>query len=145
VLEPFSASIPLGSYPEGQYSVMVNGEKLGEFGSSYAPQPGDDRLKRDQVFMDMGNSSLLIMESYPVQVSALLNGSLSDPCHQLRVVVVPANAENQINLEVYSVVDPTKACITVIQPFSANIPLGSFKEGHYLVTVNGELLGEFDA
>ena len=145
VLEPFTASIPLGSYPEGFYTVMVNGEKLGEFGSSYAPQPGDARLKRDKVFMDMENSSLLVMESYPVQVSAQLNGSLSDPCHQLRVVVVPANTKNEIKLEVYSVVDPNKACIAVIQPFSANIPLGNFKDGHYLVTVNGEWLGEFDA
>ena len=113
--------------------------------SGYAPQPGDDTLRRDKVFLDIENSSLLVMESYPIQVSATLNGSLSDPCHQLRVVVTPANEQNQINLDVYSVFDPNEACITVIQPFSANIPLGSYNGGHYSVYVNGELLGEFDA
>ena len=113
--------------------------------SDYAPQPGDDQLRGDKVLLDLENSSLLIMESYPIQVSATLSGNLSDPCHQLRVVVTPANEQNQIEIEVYSVFNPNEACITVIQPFIANIPLGSFKGGHYSVYVNGELLVEFDA
>jgi hypothetical protein len=110
---------------------------------SYEPQPGDEKLTRDQVFLDMENSDLLIMESYPIQVSAVLDGSLSDPCHQLRVVVNPADAENQINLEVYSVFDPGVACMTVIEPFNATIPLGSYPDGEYTVMVNGESLGSF--
>jgi hypothetical protein len=113
--------------------------------SGYEPQPGDDKLKRDQVFLDTENSRLVVMESLPVQVSVLLNGNLSDPCHQLRVVVTPTNAENQIKLDVYSVFDPSKACITVIQPFNATIPLGNYAGGHFTVFVNGQLLGEFDA
>jgi hypothetical protein len=113
--------------------------------SGYQPQPGDTKLKRDKVFLEMESSSLVVMESYPIQVSAILNGSLSDPCHQLRVVVTPADSKKQINLEVYSVVDPSMVCIMVIQPFNATIPLGSFKDGHYSVYVNGQLLGEFDA
>jgi hypothetical protein len=145
VLEPFTANIPLGSYSGDQYTVMANGEKLGEFGTAYGPQPGDAKLTRDKVFLELENSNLVVMESYPVQVSANLVGSLSDPCHQLRVVLKPADAKNQINLEVYSLFDPNMACITVIQPFSATIPLGSFSDGHYSVKVNGQLLGEFDA
>ncbi len=31
VLEPFEASLPLGSYTEGQFSVWINGEQKGEF------------------------------------------------------------------------------------------------------------------
>jgi hypothetical protein len=142
-LKPFTASIPLGSYSDGQYTVVVNGESLGEFGSGYGPQPGDAKLQRDDVILDLENSSLLVMESYPIQVNAIVNGTLSDPCHELRVVVFPANDKNQIYLEVYSVVDPNMACIMVIEPFSATIPLGSFPEGDYTVFVNGELLGEF--
>ena len=95
--------------------------------------------------MDMENSSLLVMESYPVQVSANLVGSLSDPCHQLRIVVRPANAQKEINLEVYSVLDPKMACITVIKDFSATIPLSSYAGGHYTIVVNGQPAGEFDA
>jgi hypothetical protein len=112
--------------------------------SGYEPQPGDDKLKRDQVFLGMENSRLVIGESFPAQVSAILNGNLSDPCHQLRVVVTFANAQNQINLEVYSVFDPSVACITVLKPFTASIPLGSYSNSQYTVMVNGERLGLFD-
>jgi hypothetical protein len=113
--------------------------------SGYEPQSGDDKLKRDQVFLEAGNSSVVTMESYPVQVSVVLNGNLSDPCHQLRVMISPANAQNEIKLDVYSVVDPSVACITVLKPFTANVPLGNYAGGHYMVYVNGQLFGEFDA
>jgi len=113
--------------------------------SGYEHQPGDEKLTRDKVSLELENSSLVTMESFPIQVSALLNGSLSDPCHQLRVLLKPADDKNQINLEVYSVVDSSAACIMVIEPFSATIPLGTFTGGHYTVYVNGQLLGEFDA
>ena len=113
--------------------------------SGYEPQPGDEQLKRGNVFLELGNSSLAIMESFPVQVNAMLNGNLPDPCHQLRVIVKPADTNNQVHLEVYSLADSSKVCITVLQPFNATIALGSFPSGHYRVYVNDELLGEFDA
>ena len=111
--------------------------------SGYEPQPGDADLKRDQVFMDVGNSRVVIRESLPAQVSLILNGSLSDPCHQLRIVVTPPDANNVINLDAYSVVNPAVACITVLKPFAATIPLGSYTDGDYTVMVNGERLGLF--
>ncbi len=113
--------------------------------SGYEPQPGDDKLQRDQVFLEVENSSVVIRESLPAQVSVMLNGSLSDPCHQLRVVVTSADVQNEINLDVYSVFDPGVACITVIRPFSATIPLGNYTGGHFKVYANGQLVGEFDA
>lgn len=33
VIEPFDVSIPLGSFPEGKYSLWVNGEMVAEFQS----------------------------------------------------------------------------------------------------------------
>ena len=113
--------------------------------SGYEPKTGDEKLKRGEVFLDLENSSLAIMESFPIQVSAMLNGNLPDPCHQLRVVVTPAIAEKKINIEMYSLAELGKICITVLQPFNATIGLGSFPTGHYSVYVNDELLGEFDA
>jgi len=114
--------------------------------SGYEPQPGDDKLKRDQVFLDVDKSRLILAESQPLQVSLILNGNLSDPCHQLRVVVSPANINREVNLELYSLVDASQACITVLKPFSATIALGSyFSGGHFKVYVNGDLVGEFDA
>jgi hypothetical protein len=113
--------------------------------SGYEPLPDDNKLKRDKVFLDLANSRVLIGESPASQVSLLLSGSLSDPCHKLRVVITPANAQKEINLEAYSLFEPGKACITVIKPFSVTIPLGVYSPGHYKVYVNGELAGEFDA
>jgi hypothetical protein len=144
VLKPFTASIPLGSYSTGQYSVMVNGEKLGEFGTGYGSQPGDDQLTRGQVFLDMTASKLLTTGTQPPMVSASLKGNLPTPCNQLRVVVTEVDKNNAINLEAYSLVASGVRCIDMLQPFEASIPLGSFSSGHYSVYVNGELLGEFD-
>lgn len=112
--------------------------------SGYEPQPGDEKLTRDQVFLYVENSPVVIRESLPAQVSVMLNGNLSDPCHQLRVVVTPANAQNEIILEVYSVYNPSLACITVLKPFSATIPLGNYAGGHFTVYANGQLVGELD-
>lgn len=113
--------------------------------SGYEPQAGDDKLTRDQASIDMQNSSVVVRESMPPQVSVILNGILSDPCHQLRVVVSPPNAQREVNLEVYSVFDSSMMCIMVIKPFSATIALGTYTGGHFTVFVNGQLIGEFDA
>ncbi len=113
--------------------------------SSYEPQPDDSKLTRDQIYLDMQSSRILISESFPVQVSVILNGNLSDPCHKLRVVATPPNPQHEIRLDVYSVFDPKVVCITVLQPFNATVPLESYSSGHYTVFVNEQLLGEFDA
>lgn len=113
--------------------------------SGYEPQPGDAKLTRDQVYLDLESSSVVVRESFPPQVSMILAGTLSDPCHQLRVVVSPPNAQKEINLDVYSLFDPTMMCIMVIKPFSVTIALGTYSGGHFTVFVNGQLIGEFDA
>jgi hypothetical protein len=144
VLKPFSATIPLGSYTTGRYTVMVNGEKLGEFIGGYEPQPGDDKLTRADLTVDMSGSRLYTSDTQPRLVSAILAGNLPDPCHQLRILFTPADSQNKINLEVYSVFDPQTSCVQMIVPFQVTFPLGSFPSGHYSVYVNGQLLGEFD-
>ncbi len=109
----------------------------------YAPKPGDEKLYRANVLIDEHN--LLTLESYPLQFSVSISGSLPDPCHELRVSINPPNAENKITLDVYSVVDPNMICIQVVKAFKATVPLGSFPKGHYTVWLNGEMIGEFDA
>ena len=144
VIKPFTASIPLGSYSNGRYTVMVNGARLGQFDTVFTPQPSDDKLTRDVATVDLAASKLTMTGSQPNAVSAYLQGTMPDPCHQLRIVLAPADTQNKINLEVYSVYDSKAACITVIQPFNVIFPLGSLPGGHYTVYVNGEVLGEFD-
>lgn len=115
----------------------------GPINNAYLPQPADSNFSRGTVFID--SSDLLVMESYPVQIALVLNGNLPTPCNQLRVIANPPNEQNQIQVEVYSVIDPAEMCIQVLEPFEANIGLGSFPSGHYSVLVNGEMAGEFDS
>ena len=107
----------------------------------YLPQPGDLALTRGAALID--STDLLVMESYPVQIILALKGSLPTPCNQLRVVVNPPDQENQIQVEVYSVIDPGQICVQVLEPFEVNVGLGSFPAGHYSVWVNGEMIGSF--
>lgn len=110
---------------------------------SALPREGDDELQRDGVYLD--SVDLLVMESYPLQFSLSLVGNLPTPCNQLRVAVSPPDGENRIQVDVYSLVHKDIFCAEVLQPFSQNIPLGSYPAGHYTLWVNGELITEFDA
>ena len=109
----------------------------------YAPQPGDDALKRGPAFVEV--TDILVLESFPLQFQLSLSGNLPTPCHKLRIVVGEPDASNNIAVDVYSVVDPELICMQVLQEFQASVNLGSFPAGHYTVTVNGEPSGEFDA
>lgn len=109
----------------------------------YAPQPSDTALTRGVVYLD--SEEILVMESSPVQIMLALKGSLPTPCNQLRVSANSPDEQNRIQVDVYSVIDPTQICAQVLEPFDANIRLGSFPPGHYSVWVNGEKIGEFDS
>jgi hypothetical protein len=113
--------------------------------SGYEPRSFDESLTRDQVYLELATSQLVIMESMPIQIMAVVAGNLPDPCHVLRVKVTAADASGRINLEAYSLADTSAACSTELEPFTATIPLGTYSGGHFSVYVNGELLGEFDS
>jgi hypothetical protein len=108
----------------------------------YAPQPGDKVLIRGNAFVE--DSGVLRLEGSPEQFQLNLTGTLPTPCHQLRVALSPPDTNNQIAVDVYSVVDPNSECIQVIAPFSAYIPLDGYSVGPtYDVFVNGLSVGEF--
>ncbi len=109
----------------------------------FAPKPGDVKLTRGNVFIQ--EASLMIRESYPPQISLSLKGELPTPCNQLRVEFGQPTEDNDINVGIYSMVDPDLMCIQVTKPFEENVALGTFPSGHYSIYVNGELVGEFDS
>ena len=108
-----------------------------------APQPDDSKLTRGNVFIE--ESGVVIRESYPPQISLMINGNLPTPCHQLRAEVHEPDTDNKISVDVYTVVDPDMICTQVLKPFSEGIDLGTFPTGHYSVWINGESVGEFDS
>jgi hypothetical protein len=133
---PLPPDNPVSSPPEGETPAEPAGDP-------YEPQPGDENLTRGNVFIQ--EMDILIRESFPPQIALTLSGELPTPCNQLRVQVSEPDADNRIDVEAYTVVNPDLACIQVIEPFNANISLGTFPGGHYSVWVNDELAGEFDS
>lgn len=108
----------------------------------FAPQPGDAGLIRGAVYVN--KVDLLIRESFPPQLSLVMQGDLPTPCNKLRVEVGKPDPQNKITVDVYSVVDPNQVCTQVLEPFEGSIDLGTFPTGHYTVWVNGQMAGEFD-
>lgn len=112
---------------------------------NYKPTTSDENLVRGEVFLNLEESQVLILESMPVQINLLLRGDLPTPCHELRVILLTDEANKRIDLEVYTLVGKTTVCIDVLQPFEATISLGSFSGGSYTIYANGEELGSFDS
>ena len=109
----------------------------------WQPSAEDKNLSQSEAFVS--SAEILTLESFPPQYTLTIKGNLPTPCHQLRVEVSEPDAQNQIQVQVYSVVDPNKMCIQVLEPFEENIPLGSLPTGQYTVTVNGEQAGQIEA
>ncbi len=129
-----NASYPNTAYPNNSFPNEQN---------SFLPKPEDGNLTRGVAFIDF--KEVLTLESFPLQFMLHLTGSLPTPCNQLRVAVSPPDADKKILIDVYSVSDPDKICIQVIEPFDASIPLGSFPEGKYTIWVNGEMVAEIQS
>ena len=105
------------------------------------PLPGEDDMARGEATIT--TSQLLVMESYPLQIAIEVSGTLPTPCHHLRANVQEPDQENVIQVEVYSLVDPSEICVQVLETYEASIPLGSYPDGAYTVYLNGEYLGDF--
>lgn len=108
----------------------------------YAPKPGDATLEKGIVYIEY--TEILLLESYPVQVNLLLSGNLPNPCHKLRVIAYPADDQNRIDVEVYSVFKSGEMCTQVLDPFEATIPLGAYTEGVYSVWLDREEIGTIE-
>jgi hypothetical protein len=107
------------------------------------PIAGEDTMLRGNVFID--TSDILTLESMPPQYTLHIVGNLPTSCHKLRASLSQPDEQNQVKVEVYSLVNPDEVCAQVLSPFATNIPLGSYETGKYLVFINGEKIGEIEA
>lgn len=98
-------------------------------------RPGAPGVVRGPVYID--SVELLLLESYPVQVRALVKGSLPTPCHQLVWDLSDPDASGRIVLDVYSNADADSVCAQVLEPFEQSIDIGSFTGGSYVLVVDG--------
>jgi hypothetical protein len=98
-------------------------------------------LQRGEAFIEA--AEILILESFPPQFRLQVIGALPTPCHSLRAVVEEPDEQNEIHVEIYSLVDPEVVCAQVLEPFEASIPLGRDLQGaSYTVFINGQQVGE---
>ena len=142
--QSFRQGIGLGSYTDGEYQVLLNGEPIGEFKLGVGAQGGadDGGLVRGPVYVD--EAELVILESFPVQVELVIRGALPTPCASLQWRAEPPDEQGRIMVEAFSLQDPALACIQVLQEMEERLPIGSYSEGSYSVWLNGELVGEFE-
>jgi hypothetical protein len=107
---------------------------------AYAPAPGDEDMIRSDVLVE--GMSFRKGGSDSDEYFLDINGSLRNPCYELRIVVLPPNEESRIDVDVYSVLSPNSVCTQVLEPFEASVSLGTYTGGQYPVWVNDEMVGE---
>ena len=81
---------------------------------------------------------VLILESFPPQLSVGIEGDHPTPCHETFTEVTEDGGDHAIM--VWSVApEPGSMCAQVLEPFEVVVPIGNgFEPGDYTVTVNGE-------
>ena len=107
------------------------------------PAPGEAELVEGNAIVS--SAHLLVMESFPVQVSLEIEGELPTPCNKLALDISSPDEDNRIMVDIYSLINPAETCIAMIEPFtaSASLPVDGLEDGTYEVWVNGELVGQF--
>ena len=81
---------------------------------------------------------ILIMESFPVQVSVMARGDLPDSCTQIDEIITQ-QADNTFRVAVTTLRQPDQICTQALVPFEQSISLdvAGLPAGTYDVVVNG--------
>ena len=88
-------------------------------------------------------TDLLIMESFPIQVSLRVEGEKPSPCHE--VFWTAEDTDEAIEIVMISQVNSDQTCAQVIEPFSISVPLGSWADESRTVILNDVEVGSFDS
>jgi hypothetical protein len=113
----------------------------GPVGSIPEPRPPIDGSVSDEV--SITGADLLIMESYPIQVSLQVDGEKPTPCHEIFWTV--EDSGEKIEITMISQVNSDQSCAQVIETFMISVPLGSWADESRDVYLNGELVGSFES
>lgn len=104
------------------------------------PPPPDNGGDTNRVPILIDNVDVFLMESFPVQVSIEVTGTIQDGCDFPVITEVTPSDETTITVAVYREMPMDVMCPMNIQPYQEMIPLGSFEGGRYTVDVNGTLV-----
>ena len=108
-----------------------------------SPLDSDSKLQIGAVFIEnvepmTAEISLTSIGDSLKKEGILVTGFLPTPCNQLRMTVSSPDANGNIQISAYSLIDPQTACIQVLQPFATVLPLDDIPAGEYTVIVNEE-------
>ena len=121
--------IILAILAQGIYNGFSYKESASDINILTKPEPGN-------AIVD--NIDILVLESFPLQINAVVSGNVPDGC-----TTVFEKEIALIDKTFYVVLDnsrnPDDICIQVITPYEKNIALNiyNFKAGEYFVDVNG--------
>lgn len=97
----------------------------------YAPQAGDDELKRAIVYLDA-----VIWDD--AEQTLTISGNLPNSCCQLRVEI--SQGDTDVSLDVYSLKSEEDICAQMLEPFEAQLIFENFSKEESSISVNGEIV-----
>ena len=128
-------TIPQAALIDGSSPVYYSDVQLADNGDGTLTVVAGEQ----QNLVRVDSVDVLIMESFPVQVSLAVSGNKSVPCVELLPAAV-ARQNNQFTVVLAeTVLGPAESCIAVIDPFELNVSLDvlGLAAGTYSVDVNG--------
>lgn len=128
-------TIPHAALMDGTNSIYYSNVQL----SSNADGSLSVVAGEPQNLVTVDSVDVMIMESFPVQVSLAVSGNKSVPCVELLPAAVSRNGNQFTVVMAESVLGPAESCIAVIDPFEQSISLDveGLSAGTYTVDVNG--------
>ena len=136
--QAFDLDIPLGDLQRDKISLIVNDEEMKTMNLTNIDL---SEIPAGMKRFEIANYNASLNKS---SQSILVQGVLPNPCHQFTAKVSPPNANNEVHVDVYSLVDPNMMCTQVLVDFSETVELPALRSGAYSVWVNGENLGTLD-
>jgi hypothetical protein len=144
--QPPQINLPVVGVGE-PYPSPVDDEEVGSGMETPTEQPAEDQTGGGVLTpgdITISSVAVRVEGGDPATVNLDVTGTLPTPCHQFAYTLGQPDAEGNINIEVYSLVDPTVICTQVLQPYEETVDLGSFPAGSYTILVNGEVIQQLD-
>jgi inhibitor of cysteine peptidase len=112
---------------------------LGAAALGLASLTGCEGLTDSQItgVLHVDSVDVLVLESFPVQITALVRGSLSDGCTEI-VAITQSRSGNTVNVTIATSRPRDAFCTQLVRPVEESVRLtGAFPPGDYVVEVNG--------
>jgi len=105
--------------------------------STTVPGTSEPRTRTEPGVAWVDSVDLLLLESYPVQLVAVVKGTLPTPCHDLAWLVAGPDADGRVTPEISSRLDRKDTCAQTRVRFEVSSPVGSLTRGEYPPAVDG--------